>query len=414
MFRLALVFLLASLSCNSDYALNEEVPPPPPAPEPDILVAGGSLIVDGLQPGCESPGSFRISNVGEANLTVDQIDVFASAPVDSIIQPYSNRLPVTIIPGDYFEVEFMTTSSDNVDDAIIAIVHSDDPDESIVQTQVEIPSAPGELREETFEIEEAKSADIILVVDNSGSMLEEQTELASNAQLFVDELNASNIDYRIAVITTDSSYHAGPFITPYTSNPASLLASEVLVGIFGSAVEMGLYEAKLALEPPGFAAPGGSFLRENARLSIVWISDEDDFSVGDVSSYVSDFWSKKSSPGEVSVWGIIGDPMLGCSSAQPGDRYYDIITIMGGGWTSICSRDWGAPLSAVAGSVGVDSVLELSGNPAPATIEVKVNGTQTWNWVYVVADNSISFNPGHIPNVGSRVVVSYQTYGECD
>lgn len=406
--------LFALFSCGFDYELNKETPPLPSKPEPDILVVGWAMESEGLKLGCESPGSFRISNAGDADLFVDSIEVFANAPVDTIVQPFSNQLPIIITPGEYYEVQFYTTSSDEIDDSIIAIVESNDPDEAVVQSQIQIPVISGEYKEETFEIQEAKSADIIIVVDNSGSMREEQTELALNAQLFINELKLSGIDYKIGVITTDSSAYVGQIITDFTPDPAASLASQVIVGTYGNSTEMGLYEAKCALSSTGFAAPGGSFLRSGARLSIVWISDEDDFSIGDVGSYAHDFWSKKSSPGEVSVWAIIGDPVLGCQYAEPGDRYYDITSIMGGGWTSICSDDWGSPLSSVAGDVGVDSVLELSGSPAPATITVEVNGVQEWDWVYVVSENSVSFNPGHIPSIGSRVIVRYQVYGDCD
>ncbi|MGF1509981.1 MAG: vWA domain-containing protein [Myxococcota bacterium] len=46
-------------------------------------------------------------------------------------------------------------------------------------------------------------ADILFVVDNSGSMAEEQANLARNFFAFIDELTEEGGDYRIGVVTTD-------------------------------------------------------------------------------------------------------------------------------------------------------------------------------------------------------------------
>ncbi|MEL6544179.1 MAG: vWA domain-containing protein [Myxococcota bacterium] len=46
-------------------------------------------------------------------------------------------------------------------------------------------------------------ADILFVIDNSGSMDEEITELQNNIALFLDTLTLSDIDFQIGIITTD-------------------------------------------------------------------------------------------------------------------------------------------------------------------------------------------------------------------
>ena len=130
--------------------------------------------------------------------------------------------------------------------------------------------------------------------------------------------------------------------------------------------------------------------------------------------WTADFWSKKASPGDVSVWGIIGDPIYGCATAAAGNIYNDVIVAMGGNWNSICSSDWGTPLSGVAGSAGVDSTIELSGNPIPSTIRVFVNAVRSYDWVYVVSSNAVSFNPGHIPVPGTIVNIDYSEVGDCN
>jgi len=54
---------------------------------------------------------------------------------------------------------------------------------------------------------DALKMDILFVIDNSGSMSQEQTNLVANFPQFVSVLEASNLDYRVAVTTTSVDYH---------------------------------------------------------------------------------------------------------------------------------------------------------------------------------------------------------------
>ena len=49
----------------------------------------------------------------------------------------------------------------------------------------------------------SRAVDVLFIVDNTGSMREEQALLAASAPRLVSELEAANVDYRIAVTTTD-------------------------------------------------------------------------------------------------------------------------------------------------------------------------------------------------------------------
>lgn len=424
--------LFVSLSCKSDYQLQkdeiipdisqqEDSPQETYAEdtvieieEPDIeieFIPAGSLAV---KPGCSTTGKFAVKNVGTAELIVNELNAYASIPADIQITSNYAPIPLMIQPGDEHYVDFIVNETDNIEDKIIVAVKSNDPDESIVYSDATYTSDMGMMHYEHFLIKENRSADVLMVVDNSCSMSEEQAELASNTHLFIDSLDAARIDYRIAVITTDDPKFVGPVITPRTWDPAMELSSQVNVGVSGYPLEMGIMMASKALSTTGMAAPGGSFLRSDARLSIVWISDENDFSGGTTYSWSSDFWSKKTSPGDVSVWSIIGDPIYGCDTALSGDKYYDLISAMGGNWSSICSTDWGTPMSAVAGRAGIDSTLELSGNPIPSSVRVMVGVVESFDWVYILSSNAVSFNPGHIPTVGTNITVKYNEYEACD
>ncbi len=59
-----------------------------------------------------------------------------------------------------------------------------------------------------LEVNPNRDVDILFVIDNSGSMAEEQATLAANFSAFIDVLEAPNVDanYRIAITTTDDGH----------------------------------------------------------------------------------------------------------------------------------------------------------------------------------------------------------------
>lgn len=57
--------------------------------------------------------------------------------------------------------------------------------------------------DELLPIDVDKKVDVLLIIDNSGSMGEEQANLAANFAPFIDTLELAGADYRIAITTTD-------------------------------------------------------------------------------------------------------------------------------------------------------------------------------------------------------------------
>ncbi len=169
--------------------------------------------------------------------------------------------------------------------------------------------------------------DVLFVVDNSGSMEQEQLALAQAFPAFIDELRYSFVNLRVGVISTDmgtGNYRlpscevtggddgalqttpqiAGcatpskPWIATSSSiedgkltiqdNVASGTAEDAFscigpVGVFGCGFEQPLAAITRALEPDHPVNVG--FVRPKAALAIVVLSDEDDCSTKDPSLY---------------------------------------------------------------------------------------------------------------------------------
>ncbi|MEN0067860.1 MAG: hypothetical protein AAGA48_37370, partial [Myxococcota bacterium] len=94
-------------------------------------------------------------------------------------------------------------------------------------------------------------ADILFVVDNSCSMLNDQKALGDNFPRFIEAIDGSGLDFHVGVVTTDTdaATQAGRlravngvrYLTPSTPYLESLFAQMVRVGTDGSSVERGLH-----------------------------------------------------------------------------------------------------------------------------------------------------------------------------
>lgn len=156
-------------------------------------------------------------------------------------------------------------------------------------------------------VQKCNKMDIVFVVDDSGSMSEEQTNLATNFPMFATVLqnfvneNGEHIDFRIGVTTTGKNFTTtftgfplppmvehGPdgvflnncgvaqrWLDSTTPNLGTTLGCRANVGTSGTSYEMPLLMTKHALGEHGNMENAG-FLRSDALLGVVMLTDEDD------------------------------------------------------------------------------------------------------------------------------------------
>ena len=310
-------------------------------------------------------------------------------------------------------------------------------------------------RTEAFVQNAAAQIDILWVVDNSNSMAANQQSLGQSFESFINNLTATGVDYHIGVITTDPSdngqlFSGGSGVTVIdndTANASATFLENVAVGIQGSAIERAFESAALALGvgpdwSPGSTPtpPNDGFLRTDASLFVIMVSDEDEKSFGPVGYYQRLFetYKSKGNDGLISVSAIVGDSEEGCfqdtgASAQPGDRYIELAEETNGLVTSICS-DFSESLQELSiWASGLRSSFELSSLPlvnasivcdgvdedAYEAFCVKVNGetiqigseTSRTGWYYDENNNSIVFGADSIPGIQADITVEYEESG---
>jgi hypothetical protein len=374
--------------------------------------------------GCDEETSIEISNVGDVDLIVTGATFFVTFPADMIFglnEETNGLLPWTIPPGSFKNISVGHEPLDIIDDAGFVEITSNDPVDSVVTSDQDATGAFSSSVTDEFEQEGITTADILFVIDNSGSMGIWQTALTDNFNSFISVFSVTGVDYQIAVITTDDAMFRGPILTDTTPDLETEFTDQAIAGTYGSAMEKGLQHAEEATSPGGDASPGSSFLRTDAKLIIIFVSDEKDWSSKTDAEYVSHFNSLKTSESMIVTHAVVGDAPSGCSlstsswtRADYGDGYIEVSALTGGEFVSICSADWGVDLESLAHDSILDSSFELSDIPFEDSITVEVDGISVTEWTYNVLENSVNFAGSYIPPTESTIEINYSIIADCD
>lgn len=124
--------------------------------------------------------------------------------------------------------------------------------------------------------------DIVWMIDDSGSMENDQQAIKDNSAAFTSKLTAANVDFKLMVITSnvqDNGKLTNLCDGYVTSANASEFGDCAIVGTnsSGSGKEEGLEAMRRALDPSySSGALNGDFLRAGADLHLIFVSDEED------------------------------------------------------------------------------------------------------------------------------------------
>ena len=371
---------------------------------------------------CEETLDVTVSNIGNADLIIDRIDYFITYPANLAIEDYENiygPLPWTLRPNQEILLEIYYYPTDIDVDYGELEVYSNDPLTSIATADQTAIGVYEPLYEETFDQLEVKSVDILFVIDNSCSMSGNQTQLSNNFDTFMNVYVTSGVDYNIGFITTDSYVSQG-MVSVTTVDPVTEVQNIInSIGITGSTLERGLYYSYYALQSGYDFGPGSVFWRNDSKLIIIYISDEDDQSsaLGVTPIMVRDYVTSQKSGVDYSVaHAVAGDYPGGCSgngSASEAYEYYTVVNYLNGTFLSICQTDWGTPLESLANESILKTSFELKKEPIESTIYIEVDGVTSTEWAYDAIANTINFNKGYIPEAKSTIYASYNPASEC-
>jgi len=367
--------------------------------------------------GCDTADQLTFMNMGNLDLIIEDITQLTSLPQELFVD-YGNLpvFPWTLIPGEFYQVDIKYKPRDLGQDDSRLQITSNDPLKSSYEVKQYGEGIVEQWFIDSWEQEEIPILDILWVIDNSGSMSMYQNELANQINGFMNAFISANADYHMAFITTDRDYVQGQIIDNTTPNPVGV-ASGIITGIgtFGSGNEKGIEMSYNALSSANKLGPGSTFFREDAYLTIIYVSDERDWGLNNWSTYIPFFDNLKN--GNFMPFAVIGDPPNGCSigyrNVQYGLGYWDLVNYYGGTWYSICAPDWGSQLQSLGNQVIARSKFTLTENdPVEETIKVYVDGQELEEgWHYDMTTNQVVFDGNSIPQPGETIRIEYALWG---
>lgn len=236
---------------------------------------------------------------------------------------------------------------------------------------------------DTFSGAADPKADFVWVVDNSSSMQQEQSAVSSAANTFFSALSNKRLDYRIGVITTDSSTlrTAGgtSWVVNSTSGGQTAFVANTAAGTGGSGNESATHFAVQGINNGNLTPRSGS------KLYFVFVTDEGDsyqcYNGGSTTTPATPTWSpcKNGTSFDTSsnvftqnsykVFGIIGlNSSTGLSGKCTGTNgtaasnnnnqhtnYYNLALATGGSSASICADDFSPIMSSIVNEAAATS-----------------------------------------------------------
>lgn len=274
-------------------------------------------------------------------------------------------------------------------------------------------------KEEAFTQNTKKNGDldILWVIDDSGSMGDEQDALSFNFDTFISEFLKKDVDFQMAITTTDGSTgRNGKQIGNYKllnaveakKNPyvfTNHFKQWVKVGTKGSGREQGLKTSSAFLD-----RYKSEFLRKDAYFVVVVLSDEEDQSEEKVQKYIDQLQSVKSNKGLMKVYSIVTKKIVAGKQWETiGNRYLEATNITGGKSGDI-HEDFHTLLQDMGGSIlNLVDNFALAQSPYQNKIQVLVDGNLiNSGFSFDHQSRVLKFDSNNVPREGAKIVVRYQ------
>lgn len=271
----------------------------------------------------------------------------------------------------------------------------------------------------TVQMVNQTNADVLFVIDNSGSMYTHQQKLSSEMSLLSNELSIyKNINAAVTTSSMSAQYtpvgHSGQFVgsvlnSSSTPDFTSALAQQVLVGANGDANEAFLDPIVLATSEPLLSTTNAGFLRDDADLFVILITDtEDQSKTHTAESTQAHLVNLKPSNNFNTIY--VGANLSDCSGEYPElqDRrgLKDFVSLTQGSTLSLCSdyskeipkafKNLKKSMSAITLNTFPQTRVDFKSIEVSANNQPLVLGDVVKGWVFNSHDNTIT--------VGSDVV----------
>ena len=227
--------------------------------------------------------------------------------------------------------------------------------------------------------------DILMVIDSSGSMLDEQTILANQLPTLMNYV--SNEDWQVAVVNTEPRCS----MKGVTSNP-NTYRRLIKVGAKGGTE----YTAYNAVRAMNGQCGHSRWLRANSTIAVIILTDEPHQCPNNCSPSYLIRHLQSIRPNNYAVYGLV----------YPGDNSWGNIFNHRG---AVNSRSYASVLGQIGSNIQqvLEKTFPIPSVPDSNSLQVTVNGQTTTN--YTLNGQTVLFDRGYVPPSGSSIVVSWTT-----
>lgn len=370
---------------------------------PNLLITPDPLNFGATYVGCNMPNEITLSNIGQEDLVIYNIGGLE----DPFLSEAFPAFPLTLLPEESYvlALDFVPGLEGQFTDALE--VASNDPDGA----QIVDFSGMGQYvasYQQQWENPVDPPSDIIFAVDQSCSMYDDAAILASSFSTFISQLNNYSTDWQIMVANQDSGCNTSGILTPNVSGYQSSFQSAVQSG-GGSYTEALLTPTRNAVDNTDPGECNAGFMRSNAMLHIIMVSDEPEQSGGNYSDFVNDIIAKKGNANNVRLSAIY-------NPSHHSGRYVGAANDTGGLLFHITDSSWANSnnLQLIAQASVIADKYDLDQPAVESTVEVYINGYLVQgNWVYDETQQAVLFtsNP---PGEGDITEIHYAAMAECE
>jgi len=246
------------------------------------------------------------------------------------------------------------------------------------------------------------------VLDQSGSMNTNNSDLASFGQSFINQVQRTQLDFALGVTNMDMR-NDGRLYNPWTKN-AQQFASDIQQGVISctgwncsggseDGLESGMrgiqYMRGLTAQQP----PPVEAIDSGAALITIFFTDEPDNSVAYDNVPEQKYIDFYTGPGKTTAFAITGTQ----DCEQDGPSYQNVALATGGKFASVCSGDLtGILTDIIFAATGQATQYQLSETPVSASLSVFLNGdfvprNRDSGFEYFAQDNSVAFFGSYRP-----------------
>jgi hypothetical protein len=252
------------------------------------------------------------------------------------------------------------------------------------------------ISKEEFDVSSAGILDLLVVIDNSRSMVQERNALSTRLGPLVSSVQDTN--WQIAIVSMSNPCVDGSNIVRSTDSNQSKKFADIVSNVptDNDAKEQGFPMAIQALDSQCFGMK--KWTRDNSAIGVLILSDEDNCGsdpgeqarckniYGKNADEMIQFLNGFRPVGQARVYGLIKENSSTCPNAPGvGTEYLKAINATGGDTGSICAKDYASSLTKISKNVKqiVKREFELEATPDMVDFRVEadgvpVNSSQAW------------------------------------